>query len=256
MPGIEHLTIGTLVLVSSIFLFAGLVHGTLGLGFPMMATPLLAMMTDVRSAILITLLPTIAVNIVSILKGGRWRESIGKYWPLALYICVGSMIGTLLLIVTDPAPFKLLLATIIVLYLNTDRFNEIQLLHWIKSHPPLALIPFGLMAGFSAGTVNVMVPILIILFLELEVTPIAMVQVFNMSFFTGKITQVAMFTYTGTLTADIFLVTAPFAVVGVAALVAGMTLRAKVAANTYRGWMKKVLWVVALVLVGQFFVQN
>ena len=255
MPGIEHLSIVTLVLLAGIFLFAGLVHGTLGLGFPMMATPLLAMMTDVRSAILITLLPTIAVNIVSILKGGRWRESIGKYWPLAIYVCVGSMLGTVLLIVTDPAAFKLLLAAIILLYLNIERLQGIQF-RWIKTHPPLALIPFGLVAGFSAGTVNVMVPILIILFLELEVTPTAMVQVFNMSFFTGKITQVAVFTYTGTLTGDILLVTAPFAMVGIVALVAGMTIRAKVAANTYRSWMKKVLWIVAFVLVGQFFTQN
>ena len=165
------------------------------------------------------------------------------------------MIGTLLLIVSDPAAFKLLLAAIILLYLNIDRLKGIQL-HWIRSHPLLSLIPFGLIAGFSAGTVNVMVPILIILFLELEVTPTAMVQVFNMSFFTGKITQVALFTYTGTLTGDIMLVTAPFAVVGVVALVAGMTIRAKVAADTYRSWMEKVLWVIALVLVGQFFAQN
>jgi len=51
--------------VVGVMLFAGLVHGTLGLGFPMVATPILATMMDVRSAILVTLLPTMAVNIAS-----------------------------------------------------------------------------------------------------------------------------------------------------------------------------------------------
>ena len=72
MPGIENLSVWTWVLLVGIFCFAGLVHGTLGLGFQMMATPLLAMITDVRSAVLITLIPTMAVNIVSILKGEGW----------------------------------------------------------------------------------------------------------------------------------------------------------------------------------------
>ena len=40
-----------LLAVVCVILFAGLVHGTLGLGFPMVATPLLATMMDVRSAI-------------------------------------------------------------------------------------------------------------------------------------------------------------------------------------------------------------
>lgn len=57
-----------LLAITAALLFAGLIHGTLGLGFPMVATPILATMMDVRSAILITLLPTMAVNIASIIN--------------------------------------------------------------------------------------------------------------------------------------------------------------------------------------------
>lgn len=45
-----------------IVLFAGIVHGTLGFGFPMMATPLFALFLDLKKAVLFTLFPTIAVN--------------------------------------------------------------------------------------------------------------------------------------------------------------------------------------------------
>ena len=66
MPGFEELRPQTLVIILSIVLFAGLVHGTLGLGFPMIATPLLAILTDVLSATLNVLVPTLAVNLITI----------------------------------------------------------------------------------------------------------------------------------------------------------------------------------------------
>ena len=91
----------------AVFLLAGLVHGILGLGFPMLATPLLAILVDMRSAVLITLLPTITVNLISILRGGRWSDSIGRYWPLALMIPIGTVAGTWLLVNLDPGPYKL-----------------------------------------------------------------------------------------------------------------------------------------------------
>ena len=53
----EDLSYVTLAAYAAIMLLAGLIHGTLGLGFPLVATPLLALFTDVRTAILITLLP-------------------------------------------------------------------------------------------------------------------------------------------------------------------------------------------------------
>ena len=38
---------------------AGFVHGALGLGFPIVATPLIALATDMRTAIIIVLLPSV-----------------------------------------------------------------------------------------------------------------------------------------------------------------------------------------------------
>lgn len=239
-----------LIALLAIVLLAGLVHGTLGLGFPMLATPLLALFTDVRSAILITLLPTMAVNIVSILKGGDWRSSIGRYWPLAVYVPFASVLGTYLLIITDPTPFKLLLAAVILLYLNLNRVRGFSL-GWVKERPVLAYAVFGLIGGFLAGTVNVMVPVLIVLALELGLAPIVMVQVFNLCFLAGKLSQAAAFAYAGILDGPMLLATAPLALLAVAALLVGMEIRKRVDAATYRGWLRKVLFIIALMLILQ-----
>ena len=250
LPGYETMQIAEWVLVVGILVFAGLVHGILGLGFPMLATPLLAIFTDVRSAMLIVLVPTLLINIVSTLRGGSWRESIGRYWPIALYGAVGSIIGTQLLVVTDPAPYKLLLAVMIFFYLNVERIGI--RLKWVRSKPQLAYALFGLTGGFLAGTVNVMVPALIIFALEAGLASAVAVQLFNFCFFFGKISQGLVFAHSGLFDIHVLLSTLPLAGASLLSLLFGMGLRRRIRAETYRRLLKRVLFVIAVLLAFQF----
>jgi len=245
-----------LVTACAIVFLAGLVHGTLGFGFPMVATPLLALVTDVRSAILLTLLPTLAVNIPSILRGGRWSESIGRHWPLAVYIMLGSVIGTKVLIVSDPSPFRLLLAAMIVLYLLPKQSGAVAgPLGVLVERRQLGYALFGLAAGFLAGTVNVMVPLLIIFTLELGLAMTAMVQLFNLCFLSGKVAQLGTFGVTGVIDASLLVETLPLIVAAGGALWLGMRLRERIEAVTYRRWLRRTLAVVAVLLCVQFLVE-
>ncbi len=247
----ESLSILAWLIAGAIFLLAGLVHGILGLGFPMLATPLLAIMIDIRSAILLTLLPTIIVNLISILRGGRWSESIGRYWPLAVLIPLGAVAGTWLLISIDPSPLRLLLAAVILLHLFRDRLSGLSL-DWVRSHTWTAYLVFGLTAGFSAGTVNVMVPLLIIFALQVGMKPLAMVQVFNLCFLAGKTAQIGAFAYSGVRMLPLLAATLPFAGIAAVALLIGMRIRGRVDAQTYREWLHKVLVVMVVVLIAQY----
>ena len=114
----------------------------IGPGFPTITTPLIALMVDVRSAMLLVLLPTLTVNLANVIAGGNWRDSIGRYWPLAAYGAIGSIMGTKLLVVTDPAPYKLLMAAVILLYLYINRYGF--QLSWISRRRRLAMAIFGL----------------------------------------------------------------------------------------------------------------
>ena len=221
-------------------LAAGLVHGTLGLGFPLVATPLLALAFDVRSAIIATLLPTVAVNIASIVRGGQWSQSIGQFWPLSVWAVAGSLIGTQVLIVSEPAPFKLLLAALVLLYLGTARFGSLKM-HWTREHKSTSMFVFGLVAGLAAGTTNVMVPILIIYTLELGLAPTVMVQTFNLCFLAGKLAQIVVFGLSGLLTLNLVVTTLPLAVAALMALFVGIAIRDKIHAKTYRVMVKQVL---------------
>lgn len=228
----------------------GLVHGTLGFGFPMVPTPLLALSTDVRTAVLHLLLPSIVINVVSILRGGRWERSIGRHWPLAAFGIIGAVVGTRLLIQTDPAPYKLLMAATLLLYLNVHRIG--LGMGWMRRRPWLAFAVFGFAGGFLAGTVNAMVPPLAIYALEMGLTPLAMVQVFNFCFLTGKIAQVAAFATAGMFTPNVVLSSLPLCVAALLAVLVGQAVRDRVPENTYRGWVRKALFLIAALLVVQY----
>lgn len=242
----------TLVLIISVIIFAGLVHGTLGLGFPMMATPLLALYFDVQTAILLTLFPTVAVNIVSILHGGRWKESIGQYWPLALFTIFGSILGSHFLIASDPSPLRLLLAGIILIYLNVERLGQLPM-WWIKEYPLPSMVLFGLVGGFLAGSVNVMVPILVIFALEAGLKSTAMIQVFNFCFLAGKLSQIGVFSSSGLLDMTVFMNSIPTIIAAILALVIGIVLRRHIQAELYRKILKRLLLVVSCVLIAEYF---
>ncbi|MBL0715436.1 MAG: sulfite exporter TauE/SafE family protein [Desulfosarcina sp.] len=250
MFGFDGFTTPQILIVGVILIAGGGVHGLLGFGFPLLATPLIAMLFDVRSAMLILLIPTMVINIASIAEGGRWRFSIGPFWPLALCVAVGSVGGTRLLIGSDPAPYKLLLAAVLLFYLGIQQRG--LRMPWIRTHPLPAMLVFGLLAGFLAGTVNAAVPALIIYALELGLAPLVTVQVFNFCFLTGKLAQAFTFGAAGLLTGRIILMTLPAALLALAGLWAGARLRSRVRTDTYRRWLRRTLLVIAIFLMIQY----
>src|SRR4030095_5721395 len=74
--------------VVGILVIAALTHGTLGFGFPVISTPMIALFTDVQTAVIATLVPNLAINSISIVRGGEWRHSIAKHWQVPLVFLV------------------------------------------------------------------------------------------------------------------------------------------------------------------------
>ena len=233
-----------------IIFISALVHGLLGLGFPMLATPLLTLTADVRAAVVLLLMPTLAINLVNVIRGGHWRQSIGRFWPLALFGAVGSLLGTQLLVRVDPEPFKLVMALMILVYLNIHRLG--LRLRWVRRHIIWASALFGLIGGLLAGTVNVMLPALIIFALEMELKPLVTVQIFNFSFFIGKISQAAVLTAHGYLDGAQLLASIPLVGMALLALVIGMRYRDRIEVRVYRKWLKRTLAAIAVLLIFQY----
>ncbi len=233
-------------------LLAGLVHGTFGIGFPMVATPLLAMFTDVLTAVLITLLPTMAVNLNIIAREGRKGfQGVSRHLWIVPFVLIGTIGGSLLLTQMDARPFLLFLAMAILLYLNQDRLKKINI-HWVHKHNMSGYALFGSSAGLMAGTVNAMLPILIMLFLELRVASTTMIILFNINFLTGKLTQTAFFLRHSPALAPFLASTLWLVPVALLALNAGGVIRKRINEKRYLNIFRMVLWIMSGILIGRF----
>lgn len=241
--------------VIPVMIFAGLVHGALGLGFPMVATPLIALFVDVRVAIVITLLPTAVVNLASVAAQNNFQSVAARYTPLALATVLGSVIGSTVLAVTGADIFRLLLALLILVFLWTQYQRKLPN-QWLQINRIVLLMLVGVLAGFAGGTTNVMVAILLIYFLSAEVARSEMVTAMNLCFLIGKVSQIAVFFVIGLISLPLLLKTTPLAAVALASLLAGQRIGNKIPQKRYQRWLRYLLGVIAVILIVQFIFQS
>jgi uncharacterized membrane protein YfcA len=232
-------------------LVAGFAHGALGFGFPIVATPIVALAIDIKSAIGLLAPVTLVLTVITALRGVALASIVREFWFLPLATALGAWLGTRILLAMPPEPFLLILAGVILLYLNLDRVG-----HGSSELVQRLRAPFGLAFGFAAGiceaVANVAGPLLLIYFMLLGLAPAQIVQTLNLCFSLGKGAQTATWALSGELSARTWLVIGALVVPSVAALFAGMRVRQRIDAATYRRWLRGALWVMALALLVQF----
>ncbi len=229
---------------------AGVTQGALGFGFPTVSTPILMLMTDVKTAIILNLLPNLAVNCIGTTTGGNWSASLGRYWPVAVWVLAGSFLGAMFLIHAPQDPIRLLLGLAIFAYLYQGVLAHLDW-SWLSRKSRLSAMVFGLTGGFFSGTVNQALPPLLIYFtlLGLEVT--AMTQILNLCFLGGKLVQATTLAAAGEIRVSQALANVPLTLVGLAGLYTGMSIQKRVSADTYKRLLRYVLFIVATVLLWQ-----
>ena len=247
----DTLAVGLLAWVACVVLIAGLLQGALGFGFPFVATPLIALVSDMRTAIVLVLLPTLATICVALFTSGPLRATLARFWMMPLYMILGSAAGTWVFVSAPDAPYSLVLALLTLFYLSLDRLGRAE---WaVVKRNERAFAPLsGLTAGIFEGTANVAAPPLIILYLSLSLTPTMLVQALNICFLAGKTTQFTVLTLRGGVGMDEWLATLPLVAIGVAGSFVGVRIRNRIDAATFRLWVKRALFAIALVLLGQY----
>jgi uncharacterized membrane protein YfcA len=240
-----------LMYVALVCLVSGFAHGAIGFGFPLVATPLVALVVDMKTAITLLAPVTLVLVIITGFQGGGVGELLRRFWFIPVGMSLGAFLGTRLLLAAPPEPFTLVLALVLLFYLNLDRVGR------GRSETVTRLrVPFGFAFAFVAGVfeaiANVAGPMLLVYFMLLGAAPSQIVQTLNLCFSVGKGSQVATLAASGALAPATWLVVGGLAVPAVLALAVGMRIRSRIDAQTYRAWLRKSLWVMAVVLIAQF----
>ena len=103
----ETTTPGLITLVAVTLLVAGLVKGVIGVGMPVVAFPLLSMLVDVQTAVMLLSVPLVLSNIPQALEGGLVPQTLRSLAPVLVGMMPGVWIGVAVLLNVDPAAAKI-----------------------------------------------------------------------------------------------------------------------------------------------------
>ena len=106
----------THVLVALALLFAAFVKGTTGFGFPLIATPTVALLLDIRTAVTILIIPNIVMDIAQVFRGGFPYSVLKRFaWLLALTV-FGVFAGTKILVTLPLWVLNLCLGAMVLMF--------------------------------------------------------------------------------------------------------------------------------------------
>ncbi len=141
----ETATPGLIVLVVASLLIAGLVKGVIGVGMPVVAFPLLSMLVDVQTAVMLLSVPLVLSNIPQALEGGLVTQTLRSLAPVLVGMTPGVRMGVAILLNVDAAIAKIVAGAVIIVVATLTLFAP-------KLRIKQRLVgPVGLGAGFCGG---------------------------------------------------------------------------------------------------------
>lgn len=103
---IETAAPSLILLLAVTLVAAGLVKGVIGVGMPIVAFPLLSMLVDVKTSVMLLSMPLVLSNIPQALEGGMVGQTLWSLAPVLAGMIPGVLIGVAVLLKVDPAIAK------------------------------------------------------------------------------------------------------------------------------------------------------
>jgi uncharacterized membrane protein YfcA len=218
-------------LVALAVLVSGFVKGTIGIGFPTLATPLLTLVIDVKTAVVLLILPNIVMDGIQFARQGVPRATMRRLAGLIVCGALGTVLGTRLLV---DLPASVVLLTLGVFLLV---FVALEVAHlaprippgWESWTSPVA----GFVAGVLGGVTNVPGTPLAVYFYALGMDKREFIRAVAFTFIVYKVVQLGAVAYYGLLTWSLLLVSAGLTVAAVAGFTGGLAVQDRLEQRTF-----------------------
>jgi len=204
-------------------MFASFIKGAIAFGFPLVVTPLLALLVDVKTGVALSIVPNIVMDGIQLGRRGGMLATARRVAVLLGFGLVGTVLGTRSLALM-PAGVALAVLGVVVLgfvALNASRFAVRVPVRW----EPWLSPPIGLAAGFLGGVTNVPGTLLVIYFSALGLDKHEFVRSVALCFLTYKLVQLGAVSYYGLLTWPLLGASAGLTVVGLGAFWLGLRVQ-------------------------------
>lgn len=170
---------------------AAFAQGVFGLGFAMIATPLLALILNYQAAIFMAAVPLLVLASYWLLINRRMVIRSGVPWTLLPGIAGGAAVGVAAQIALPQRASLLLLAALLVLSVAIPwilgRWHQVAS-NSMRSAAPL----FGALAGITEAALNVGAPFVVLFAALSRLSRVQQMVALNLCFCVGKAIQVAL----------------------------------------------------------------
>jgi uncharacterized protein len=185
-------------IMAAVVLGAGFVKGAIGFGFPSLATPLLSLVTDVKTAVVVLILPNIVMDVIQFLRRGAPLATVRRFAALLVSGAAGVMLGTRVLTMLSPRAATFVLGFFVVAFviLSATGLSPKVPAHWER----WLSAPAGFVAGVVGGVTNAPATPLVLYFHGIGLAKHDFVASVAFTFIFYKAVQLGAVTWYGLLT--------------------------------------------------------
>jgi uncharacterized membrane protein YfcA len=210
-------------LMAAVVLAAGFIKGAIGFGFPSLATPLLSLVVDVKTAVVVLILPNIVMDGIQFARRGAPLATVRRFGTLLLSGGVGIVLGTRVLTLLSPRTATLILGVFVLLFVALSVTGLAPKIppHW----EPWLSPPAGFAAGVIGGVTNSPATALVLYFHGIGLAKHDFISSIAFTFFFYKLVQLGAVTWYGLLPWSLLGVSVALTAVALAGFAVGLRVQ-------------------------------
>ncbi len=226
-----------LLIAAAVYFFAGIIKGTLGIGFPTAAVSMLAQFTDARTAITIVIMPMLFTNVWQVIRGRQFLSVIRQVWLLLLCMLIFIAIFGQLSSIVRADVLAVVLGSIVAFYALYSLFAQPMVLPEKWDTP--AQVSAGVAAGIMGGMVSVWAPPILIYLSARRLPKDLFVATAGVILLLGTIVLLLSYVQSGVLGYGLFLCSMLLIAPSLSGFTVGETIRKHLSAKRFE---RLLLW--------------
>jgi uncharacterized membrane protein YfcA len=210
-------------LMAAVVLGAAFVKGAIGFGFPTLGTPLLSLVVDVKTAVVVLILPNIVMDGIQFARRGSPLATVRRFSVLLATGTLGVVLGTRALVVLSPRATTLILGAVVLCFvaLNVTGSTPRVPAHW----EPWLSAPAGFVAGVIGGITNAPATPLVLYFQAIGLSKHEFVSSVAFTFVFYKLVQLGAVSWYGLLPWSLLWPSIGLTAVGLAGFAVGLRVQ-------------------------------
>jgi uncharacterized membrane protein YfcA len=226
---------------------AAFVKGAIGFGFPTLGTPLLALVVDVKTAVVALILPNIVMDGVQAARRGDVAATVRRFAPLIVAGAAGTWVGTYLLVLLPGWVAMLALGGFVLVFVGLNLARLAPRIEPAWEHRLGGLV--GFLTGVLGGLTNVPGTPLVIYFYALGLAKQDFVRAVAVTFVAYKMVQLGAVAYYGLLTWRLLVLSSGLCIAALGGFAVGLRVQDRLDQQTFNRAVLTFLGLLGLWLV-------